>query len=209
VFVDAFLRSQFGKPSGLFGALVMGPLLNVANTRLVNTAIELLEPQPKDKILDIGFGGGYSLAAMAGAVTRGEIVGIDHSREMVASAAGLIERKRLGSRVKVQTGDVAELPFPAGTFDKVLTVNCLYYWPDLVGSLREIARVMKRRGCLAVGFRSPASLGPLTHGWEGFRLYEPGELAEIMRKSRFEVLAVEHRDRWWVLDTVVVVGERR
>ena len=209
MFVDALLRSQFGKPSGLFGALFMGPLLNIANVRLVNAAIELLDPEPKDTVLDIGFGGGYSLVAMAGKVTHGTITGVDYSREMVGSAARLIENKHLASRVRLQWGDVAKLPFPAGTFHKVLTVNSLYYWPDLAGSLREIARVMKRRGRLAVAFRSAQSLRPLTRGWEGFSLYEPQEFAAILREARFEVVCVEHRDRWWVLDTVVVVGERR
>ena len=38
----------------------MGPILNLANTRLVNAAVELLDPQPKDTVLDIGFGGGLS-----------------------------------------------------------------------------------------------------------------------------------------------------
>ncbi len=207
--VDTLLRSQFGKPSGLFGKLLMGPILNFANERLVNTAIDLLEPGARDTVLDIGFGGGYSLAAMANRVTRGKIVGVDYSREMVDSASRLIQDKRLDGRVSVQWGDVAKLPFPSGTFHKVLTVNSLYYWPDLAGSFREIARVMRRRGRIAAGFRSAQSLGPLTRGWEGFSLYEPGELADIMRQAPFDVLRVEHRDRWWVFDTVVVIGRRR
>ncbi|MGA3043422.1 MAG: methyltransferase type 11, partial [Bryobacteraceae bacterium] len=61
MYVDTLLRSQFGKPSGLFGALFMGPILNLSNTRLVNAAVELLDPQPSDTVLDIGFGGGLSL----------------------------------------------------------------------------------------------------------------------------------------------------
>jgi hypothetical protein len=51
-------------------------------------------------------------------------------------------------------------------------------------------------------------LGPLTRDWEGFWLYEPQEFADIMREAGFEVLRVEHRDQWQVLDTVVVVGQK-
>jgi ubiquinone/menaquinone biosynthesis C-methylase UbiE len=90
----------------------------------------------------------------------------------------------------------------------VLTVNSLYYWPDLITSLREVARVMKRGGRLAAGFRSAASVGPLTRGWDGFQLYEPQEFAEIMREAGFEVLRVEHRDQWQVFDTVVALGQK-
>jgi len=205
---DTLLRSQFGKPSGLFGALFMGPILNLSNARLVNAAVEILEPQPKNRVLDVGFGGGLSLVALAAKAPRATIVGVDHSREMVATAARLIRDKKLDARVSVKWGDVAKLPFRAGAFHKVLTVNSLYYWPDLIASLREVARVMKHGGRLAAGFRSATSLGPLTRDWEGFRLYEPQEFAEIMREAGFEVLRVEHRDQWRVFDTVVVLGQK-
>ena len=154
---DTLLRSQFGKPSGLFGALFMGPILNLSNTRLVNAAVDLLDPRTNDTVLDIGFGGGLSLVTLAAKAPRAKIVGVDYSREMVETAARLVRGKKLDARVSVKWGDVAKLPFRAGTFHKVLTVNSLYYWPDLVASLREVARVMKRGGRLAAGFRSAHS----------------------------------------------------
>ncbi|HVN04639.1 MAG TPA: class I SAM-dependent methyltransferase [Bryobacteraceae bacterium] len=208
MYVDALLRSQFGKPSGLFGALFMGPILNLSNARLVNAAVELLDPRAKDTVLDIGFGGGRSLLALAAKAPGAKIVGVDYSREMVEKAARLIRDRHLEARVSAEWGDVARLPFRARTFHKVLTVNSLYYWPDLIANLREAARVMKRGGTLAAGFRSAASLGPLTRGWQGFALYEPDEFAEIMRAAGFDVLRVEHRDRGDVLDTVVVIGRK-
>ena len=208
MYVDTLLRSQFGKPSGLFGALFMGPILNLSNTRLVNAAVELLDPQPSDTVLDIGFGGGLSLLTLAAKAPRAKIVGVDYSHEMVDAAARLVREKKLDARVSVKWGDVAKLPFRAGTFHKVLTVNSLYYWPELIASLREVARVMKPGGRLAAGFRSATSLGPLTRDWEGFWLYEPREFAAIMREAGFDGLRVEHRDQWQVLDTVVVVGRK-
>jgi len=208
MYMDALLRSQFGKPSGLIGALFMGPILNLSNARLVNAAVDLLDPRAKDTILDIGFGGGRSLLALAAKASEAKIVGVDYSQEMVDKAARLICEKHLDARVSVKWGDVAQLPFRAGTFHKVLTVNSLYYWPDLTANLREVARVMKRGGTMAAAFRSAASLGPLTHGWQGFSLYEPDEFAEIMRAAGFAVLRVEHRDRGDVLDTVVAIGRK-
>lgn len=209
MYVDTLLRSQFGKPSGLWGTLFMGPILNLANMPLVDRAVELLDPHPKDVVLDIGFGGGYSLVTLGSKVPHGKIVGVDYSREMVEAAARLIHEKRLDTRVHVKWGDVADLPFRAGTFHKALTVNSLYYWPNLKASLREVARVLKRRGRIAAGFRSAASLGPLTRDWKGFSLYEPRQFADILHDAGFEVLRVDHRSQWQVLDTVVVVGERR
>src|ERR1022692_4406040 len=60
-----FLRSQFGSPSGLFGSLFVAPFLNLTNIGLIRAGIELLEPERDDRVLDIGFGGGCSLLALA------------------------------------------------------------------------------------------------------------------------------------------------
>ena len=206
--VDSLLRSQFGKPSGLIGSLFMGPLLNLSNTRLVDAAINLLDPQPRESILDIGFGGGLSLMALSKRAPRARIVGVDYSREMVESAARRIHSKHLDEHVSVKCADVARLPFRAAAFHRVLTVNSLYYWPDLPASLREIQRVMKPGARLAAAFRSRASLAPLTKGWEGFWLYEPAEFAGIVAAAGFDIMHLEHADQSQVLDTVVVVARK-
>lgn len=61
MYFDTVLRRQFGRPSGLVGSVLMRPLLNVANQRLLRASLELLEVRPRDGMLDVGFGGGYSL----------------------------------------------------------------------------------------------------------------------------------------------------
>jgi ubiquinone/menaquinone biosynthesis C-methylase UbiE len=209
MFFSHFLRSQFSSPSGWFGSLVVAPFLNVTNMRSIDTGIELLAPRVDDRVLDVGFGGGYSLLALAKRLNHGAVVGVDHSDDMVNIAANLIREKRLSSRVRVCRGDVAKLPFPRGSFDKVLTVNTIYYWPNLRAGLREIARVLKSGGRLAVVFRSPWNLRLFTLGWEEFTLYEPNEVLQAMRDAGFRVLELVHRDQWLIPDTLVVVGECR
>ena len=39
-----------------------------------------------------------------------------------------------------------------GTFDKALAINSMQVWPDAIGGLREIRRVMKTGGTVALGF---------------------------------------------------------
>ena len=185
----------------------MGPLLDVVNMRLMRTAIELLAPEAKDTVLDVGFGGGYSLWRLARKVTQGKVIGVDYSPEMVNRAASLIRLRRLSSRVEARCADVANLPFPARTFDKALTVNSIYYWPDAMAGLGEIARVMKPRARLVVGFRSAASLRLFTRAWDGFTLYEPREVSNIMRRAGFKILRVVHQDRFLPVDMVLLLGQ--
>ena len=50
------------------------------------------------------------------------------------------------------------MPYADGTFDKVCTVNTLYFWPSPLENVREMRRVMKPGGRLVVAFRSRESL---------------------------------------------------
>lgn len=203
--IDA-IRSQLGSPSGPFGTLLIAPVLNVVNRGLIDRAIEILEPGARHHVLDIGFGAGYSLLALARRVTRGRVTGVDHSREMVAGATRLLQERDLEDRIQVMWGDVADMPLAERTFDRVLTVNTVYYWPDLHGGLREIARVMKPRGRVAVGFRPRHSVRMMTLGSADFQSYEADEIVEAMCNTGFERLQVERRNGWGFADTVVVSG---
>ena len=204
-----FLRSQFGSPSGLFGSLFVAPFLNFTNMSLIRSSIGLLDVKPDDRVLDIGFGGGYSLLALAEKLPIGRVVGVDHSRDMVDAAASLIRARKLQARIRVRRGNVVKLPFAANTFDRVLTVNTIYYWPDLRAALREIGRVLKPGGRLAVAFRSPESLRLVTLAWDNFRRYETREVAEAMWKTGFRVPRVVHSNLWRIPDDLVVVGESK
>jgi SAM-dependent methyltransferase len=176
-----FLRSQFGSPSGPFGSLFVAPFLNFTNMNFIRYSIELLDPEPDDRVLDIGFGGGYSLLVLAMRTPKGRVAGVDRSPDMVSAAM----------------------------FDKVLCVNTIYYWPDLGAALGEIARVLKPGGRLAVAFRSPESLRLVTLAWDNFVRYQPEEVSEAMRKAGFRGLRVTHENPWRIPDNLVLIGERK
>jgi SAM-dependent methyltransferase len=119
----------------------------------------------------------------------------------------LIRARKLQARIRVRWGNVVKLPFAARTFDKVFTVNTIYYWPDLSLGLREITRVLKPGGRLMVGFRSPASLRLVTLAWDNFKRYEPQEVAAAMRNVGFRLLRVEHPTLSQTPDDLVLMGE--
>ncbi len=199
--LDDLLRAQFGRPAGAFGALVVGPSLNLASVPLVNAALDALHPAQGDRLLDIGFGPGYSVLAASRRVR--DVVGVDYSWDMVASTARLVRRIR-GARLCC--GDVMHLPFADGSFDGALSANSIYYWPDPVAGLREIRRVLRVHGRAVIAVRSPWRLRALTWTWQGFRLYEADEIAALMKAAGFHHIITQHRDRFLPLDSLLIMG---
>jgi ubiquinone/menaquinone biosynthesis C-methylase UbiE len=121
-------------------------------------AMEALGIGQTDQVLDVGCGHGRSLREIAARAPRGRGVGIDPSKLMVEIAAKRNRSLIEAGRIDVVLSGVESLPFPDAMFDKALCVHVLYFWKDVDMSLREIVRVLKPGGDLALLFRTDADL---------------------------------------------------
>lgn len=117
-------------------------------------AIDALGIVASDHILDIGCGHGRSLAALAARAENGHVVGVDPSELMAEIAVRRNRELVKARRVEVAIAGVDALPFADAAFDKALCVHVVYFWKDLAAALREIARVLKPGGRLALVLRT-------------------------------------------------------
>jgi ubiquinone/menaquinone biosynthesis C-methylase UbiE len=145
------LRRMFGRPTGLLG-LLGGEIMARLNRAAAAKVIDLLDVQPTDHVLEIGFGPGVGIELLALRVSNGSVAGIDPSREMVGQATGRNAQIIAAGRVELRQGTVDHLPFADGAFDKVLSINSMQVWPDAVAGMREVWRVLKAGGRVALGF---------------------------------------------------------
>lgn len=121
-------------------------------------AMDALGIGQTDQVLDVGCGHGRSLMEIAARAAQGRTVGIDPSKLMVEIAAKRNRTLIEAGRIDVVLSGVESLPFPDAMFDKALCVHVLYFWKDAEISLREIGRVLKPGGRLALLFRTDADL---------------------------------------------------
>jgi ubiquinone/menaquinone biosynthesis C-methylase UbiE len=148
-----FIAEQARHARGLLGrliAFIMSRETWAENKR----AIEALGIEESDHVLDIGCGHGRSLTALAARAANGHVVGVDPS-ELMAEIA--VRRNRdlvRARRVEVAIAGVDALPFTDAAFDKALCVHVVYFWKDLDAAFREIVRVLKPGGRLALVFRT-------------------------------------------------------
>ena len=133
------------RPEGDAGRTMLARM-NESHARLVDWGLAHLDLRAGDTVLDIGCGGGSTLARMAERVTKGDLIGIDYAETSVEASrafnAALIE----AGRMKVLHGSVEALPFDDAHFDAVVTVESFYFWPSPEESLKEVARVVKKGG---------------------------------------------------------------
>ena len=79
------------------------------------------------------------------------ISGVDFSQAMVEQAKQKFKPEIESGKVSLEVADVRELQFDDNTFDKICTVNTIYFWNEPLLSLQEIKRVLKNDGKLVVG----------------------------------------------------------
>jgi demethylmenaquinone methyltransferase / 2-methoxy-6-polyprenyl-1,4-benzoquinol methylase len=122
--------------------------------------VSRIEAQPEHRVLDVACGTG-AVAEELRRRYRCEVVGVDQSSEMLAVA-----RTRVDEEVELVEGRAEALPFEDASFDALTFTYLLRYVDDPGATLRELARVVRPGGRIAMlEFFVPA--GFLTRpGWE-------------------------------------------
>lgn len=151
-------RRHFARPSGVLGWLA-GHLLALKNRRRSQWVLSLLNVQPGDHVLEIGFGPGVDILRVSEQVEHGFVAGIDPSREMMRQAKRRNAVAVEAGLVELLCAPAERIPYPAESFDKVFAINSLQFCGDLPRALHEIGRVLKPGGavCVAVQPRLPGA----------------------------------------------------
>lgn len=170
------------RPGGLLGYLLYRfPLGHKIGFDL---ALRRLPPERNDLVLEVGCGGGVFLRRLLKSGCRA--VAIDHSPDMVANSGRLNAGALAGGRLTLHEADAAALPVASGTIDKVYCLNAFFFFPQPSESLKEMARVLKPGGRLALVTSPPAFRRQIAR--------VSASMAETMRFDEPETLARWARD---------------
>lgn len=116
---------------------------------LLPTLQSMVANNPNLTLLDIGAGSGTITASLAKYLPRGEVTALDLSEEILKQASAYAKEKGINN-IRFQTANVNNLPFADNTFDVVHTSQMLCYQSAPADSLREMLRVLKPGGVVAV-----------------------------------------------------------
>ena len=133
------------KPEGI-GGKIMVNMMNAGHSSMAEWGFTHIEIRNDYRCLDIGCGGGMTLHRMTEQLTTGHATGVDYSGVSVEETGKLNEAFVKEGKLTVLEASVEKLPFKDDTFDKIITVESFYFWPDPQANLKEVHRVLKKGG---------------------------------------------------------------
>lgn len=114
-----------------------------------NEVAELANIRQGSRVLDVGCGTGYTTEAVLKRLELGEVIGIDLTPQQLRKAARKLKPENVG--LYLSRGDAENLPFKDETFDAIVSVGALEYFPNPKRAVQEMARVIKPKGKVVVG----------------------------------------------------------
>lgn len=119
------------------------PIGRLIKTYELQLLLELLAPEPGEKILDVGCGTGIFTRDVL--KSKVEITGIDLSFQML-KCAGI----RLKNHFYSICADMTQLPFETGFFDRVFSMTAVEFVPELELAVNELNRVTRKGGTVVL-----------------------------------------------------------
>ncbi|MCU7934167.1 MAG: methyltransferase domain-containing protein [Candidatus Thiodiazotropha sp. (ex Dulcina madagascariensis)] len=128
-------------------------------TRLFDKYAARLALPPSARVLEVGCGTGAMMRFLAKRSDfSGKAIGVDQSPPFIKAATGFAQRERVDDRVAFRIGDAHNLDFPAAAFDAVIANTLISHVTEPETVLREMARVVRPGGTVAIFDGDYASL---------------------------------------------------
>jgi ubiquinone/menaquinone biosynthesis C-methylase UbiE len=202
---------QVRNPSGILGRLIARGM-NKGHAKLAKWGISKILIKPNYFILDIGCGGGGNIHRFGEMIKEGKVYGIDSSETAVNISKKINKSQIDNGIIEIYKASVSPLPFNNNFFNLVTGFESYYFWPDLVNDLKEIYRVLKPKGKLALineGYLCDNSKKrKRAEKWAilgNFHIHSPEEYKGFLTKAGFiNIQIFEERKKGWI----TVIGNK-
>lgn len=182
----AELASQLSHPSGEKGNEI-AQMMHETNIGLTKNAILNLDLTSNDSILELGHGNAGHVEFLFDQCPNIHYTGLEISTLMNREARIRNESFVTSQKASFALYDGKEIPFEADQFNKLFTVNTLYFWKNPLELLAELSRVLKPQALFSLTFSHRSFMETLPFTPFGFTLYNPDEVLDLVNQSKFSL----------------------
>lgn len=183
------LAQQLSKPNGEQGINVAN-MMHDTNIGMTNSTIKALNIADTDRVLELGHGNCKHLSEILNKAENTSYVGLEISELMQKEAIQYNTPAILENKASFHLYDGNKIPFDDNTFDKILTVNTIYFWKNPKAFIKEIYRVIKPEGSLAISFADKNFMETLPFTAYGFNLYSKEQASHLAEIAGFSMISI-------------------
>ncbi len=187
-----FIARQSARPRGVVGWMV-AHIMRAETATANDMTIQFLGLRGSERVLDVGCGAGHAVSRVAARLVTGRVVGLDPSPTMVRAATRHNRRLIARRKAVIDQGDANRLPYPAASFDRILSTHTVYFWPDLAPVARELRRVLTPDGLLVLGFGDPERMRTMFPE-SVYTLRSAAEIERVFVAAGFAETRIETRE---------------
>lgn len=181
------LAAQLGCPSGEMGVEVGHKLHEINHPMTLNT-FKCLRVKTGEKLLEIGHGNCSHLPLLLIEVPGFHYTGLEISDVMTTEAERINAHLVQSETAHFHHYSGESIPFEDQSFNHVMTVNTIYFWPDPLKMLSEIKRVTRGGGKISIGFGKAEYMKQMPVTQFGFNLFNSAMVEELLHDSGFRNL---------------------
>ncbi|KFF18456.1 class I SAM-dependent methyltransferase [Flavobacterium hydatis] len=184
------IASQLKRPQGEKG-IAMANNMHETNISMTLSSIRNLAISQDDKILEIGHGSAMHLDYIMQQSTDLKYYGLEMSELMYTEAQKINKQFVDNKKAEFVLYDGNTIPFPDAYFNKIFTVNTLYFWQEPVKFLLEIYRVLDTKGIFSLTFAQESFMKKLPFTEFEFNLYDTQKAEKLISQTPFRIIDSE------------------
>ncbi|APT48069.1 class I SAM-dependent methyltransferase [Bacillus safensis] len=192
--IQSWIGKQMREPKGLFSKWV-ARYMEKNHHNINEWTIQLLNIQENDRILEIGTGRGITLSKVAEKLDRGKVYGVDASRHMIKYAKRKHKKLAEQDKAVITLGKAEQLPFEDRSFNKLFTVQTIYYLKDIEQVMKEVYRVLQVDGEVFLSFQKQELINEQKCS-TSFSSYSEEEISRLFSAYHFREVSVYHYDTY-------------
>ncbi|RUT71044.1 class I SAM-dependent methyltransferase [Flavobacterium cupreum] len=184
------IAAQLKHPTGEKG-IEMAKMMHETNINMTRHSIQNLNIKAGDSVLELGHGNAGHLELIFEQAEKLKYYGLEMSELMFQEARQINRNFVSQKQAFFSLYDGNAIPFQDSFFDKIFTVNTIYFWQEPENFLMEIYRILKADGNFCLTFADESFMKQLPFTAYEFTLYTTEKLKQLIEKTAFKIVYTE------------------